>query len=78
MSLEPAALADMVRQMLATNDPDIVTRVRKFLEDNREIQSVKNTIEVDTSWMTEAMRADMNVPLGVDLGLSNSGRQLSI
>jgi type IV secretion system protein VirD4 len=69
LSLEPAALADMVRQMLATNDPDIVTRVRKFLEDNREIQSVKSTIEVDTSWMTEAMRADMNVPLGVDLGL---------
>jgi type IV secretion system protein VirD4 len=66
LSLEPKELAALVRQMIATNDPDIVTRVRKFLEDNREIQSVKSTIEVDTSWMTPAMRQDMSVPLGVD------------
>ena len=66
LTLEPAALAALVQQMIATNDPDIVTRVRKFLENNREIQSVKSTIEVDTSWMTPAMRQDMNVPLGVD------------
>jgi type IV secretion system protein VirD4 len=66
LTLEPAALAALVRQMIATNDPDIVTRVRKFLEDNREIQSIKSTIEVDTSWMTPAMRQDMSVPLGVD------------
>jgi type IV secretion system protein VirD4 len=52
--------------MIATNNPDIVTRVRKFLQDNRENQSIRSTIEVDTSWMTLPMRTDMNVPLGVD------------
>lgn len=73
LSLEPAALAELVRRMIATNDPDIVTRVRKFIEDNREIQSIKSTIEVDTSWMTEPMRQDMSVPLGVDFRTIKQG-----
>jgi type IV secretion system protein VirD4 len=65
-TLEPEALKELVERMVATRDPDIVTRVRKFLDDNRENQSVRSTIEVDTSWMTPPMRRDMDVAVGVN------------
>ena len=44
----------------------ISTRIRKFLDDNKEIQSIKSNIETDTAWMTGPMRHDMQVMGGTD------------
>jgi type IV secretion system protein VirD4 len=57
-----------VDRMIATGDPDIVTRISKFKNDNREIQSIKSNIETDTSWMTVPLRRDMTARNGVDFG----------
>jgi type IV secretory pathway TraG/TraD family ATPase VirD4 len=40
--------------------------MRKFLDDNREIQSIKSNIETDTAWMTKEMIDDMATAEGVD------------
>lgn len=59
LTLETAQLVEVIKKMIATGDPDIVTRMRKFLNDNREIQSIKSNIETDSAWMTKPMRDDM-------------------
>jgi type IV secretion system protein VirD4 len=66
LTLDTEQLAEQVDRMIATGDPDIVTRIRKFKNDNREIQSIKSNIETDTSWMTAPLRRDMTVKDGVD------------
>ena len=66
LTLDTEQLVERVNEMIATGDPDIVTRMRKFLNDNREIQSIKSNIETDTAWMTRPMRDDMAVKGGVD------------
>jgi type IV secretion system protein VirD4 len=66
LTLETEQLVEVIKNMIATGDPDVVTRARKFLNDNREIQSIKSTIETDTAWMTKPMRDDMCVAGGVD------------
>jgi type IV secretion system protein VirD4 len=64
LTLDTEQLVEQVDLMIATGDPDIVTRIRKFRNDNREIQSIKSNIETDTSWMTAPMRRDMTVKNG--------------
>ena len=59
-------LVELVKEMVALGDPEIIRRMRKFRNDNREIQSIKSNIETDTSWMTAEMLADMSVSNGVD------------
>jgi len=66
LTLDTEQLVARVNEMIAAGDPDIVTRMRKFLNDNREIQSIKSNIETDTAWMTLPMRNDMAVRDGVD------------
>jgi type IV secretion system protein VirD4 len=66
LTLDTQQLAAQVEKMIATGDPDIVTRIRKFKNDNREIQSILSNIDTDTSWMTPPMRADMVIKGGVD------------
>ena len=66
LTLDTEQLVEQVDRMIATGDPDIVTRIRKFRNDNREIQSIKSNIETDTSWMTAPLRRDMTVKDGVD------------
>ena len=66
LTLDTEQLAEQVDRMIATGDPDIVTRIRKFKNDNREIQSIKSNIETDTAWMTAPLRRDMTVKDGVD------------
>lgn len=63
---EAEKLERVVRQMLATGDPSIASRVAKFLNDNRETEAIKSTIEVETSWMTPIMCADMQGKGGVN------------
>jgi type IV secretory pathway TraG/TraD family ATPase VirD4 len=52
--------------MVDCGDYDISTRAGKFLADNREIEAIKSTIEVNTQWMSPALRDDMNTAGGVD------------
>jgi type IV secretion system protein VirD4 len=66
LTLDAEPFFQEVDRMIATGDPDIVTRIRKFKNDNREIQSIKSNIETDTSWMTALLRRDMTVKDGVD------------
>jgi type IV secretion system protein VirD4 len=66
LTLETEQLVEKVKEMIAVGDPDIATRMRKFLSDNREIQSIKSNIETDTAWMTKPMREDMALRGGVD------------
>lgn len=66
LTLDAEPFFDEVDRMIATGDPDIVTRIRKFKNDNREIQSIKSNIETDTSWMTVPLRRDMTMHNGVD------------
>ena len=63
LTMESARLKEIIQQMIDLNDPDISPRMRKFLDDNKEIQSIKSNIETDTSWITQEMRNDM-VPKG--------------
>jgi type IV secretory pathway TraG/TraD family ATPase VirD4 len=65
-ALETAQLVEVIKKMIATGDPDIVTRVRKFFNDNTEIQNLKSNIETETAWQTKPMRDDMCVKDGVD------------
>jgi type IV secretion system protein VirD4 len=59
LTMESARLAEFIRDMIALNDPDISPRMRKFLDDNKEIQSIKSNIETETAWITQEMRNDM-------------------
>jgi len=66
LTLETEKLIEVVQEMIAMGDPEITTRMRKFLSDNREIQSIKSNIQTDMAWMTQEMRTDMAVSNGVD------------
>jgi type IV secretion system protein VirD4 len=65
-SLEAERLHPMIMRMVESQNPDIATRVAKFLSDNREIEAIKSTIETQMSWITEPMRNDMLTRGGVD------------
>src|ERR1700759_5321148 len=65
LTLDAEPFFRQVDLMIETGDPDIVTRISKFKNDNREIQSIKSNIETDTSWMTVPLRRDMTTKNGV-------------
>jgi type IV secretion system protein VirD4 len=65
-SLEAERLRPLILRMVEEQHPDIATRVAKFLNDNREIEAIKSTIETQMAWMTEPMRNDMLTRQGVD------------
>ena len=65
-SLEAERLRPIILRMVETKNPDIATRVAKFLNNNREIEAIKATIETQMSWITEPMRNDMLTRDGVD------------
>jgi type IV secretion system protein VirD4 len=65
-SLEAERLRPMILRMVESQNPDIAPRVAKFLNDNRENEAIKSTIETQMSWMTEPMRNDMLTRGGVD------------
>ena len=66
LTRETAALQEFIEKMVALDDAEIAPRMRKFLDDNREIQSIKSNIETDTAWMTQEMIDDMATAEGVD------------
>jgi type IV secretory pathway TraG/TraD family ATPase VirD4 len=63
---EPEALQRCIREMMKRDHFGINTRVAKFLSDNKEIEGFKNTITVQTGWMTDDMCRDMERKGGVD------------
>jgi type IV secretion system protein VirD4 len=65
-SLEAERLRPVILRMVESQNPDIATRVAKFLSDNREIEAIKATIETQMAWITEPMRNDMLTRGGVD------------
>lgn len=65
MCLEPKALRAAVERMMQLGDYDINTRLQKFLAESNEIGSIRSTIETQTAWMSEIMRADMDTAEGV-------------
>jgi type IV secretion system protein VirD4 len=65
-SLEAERLRPIILRMVESKNPDIATRVAKFLSSNREIEAIKATIETQMAWITEPMRNDMLTRGGVD------------
>jgi type IV secretion system protein VirD4 len=63
---EPEKLKATIKEMVDSGDYDIATRAAKLLGDNREIEAIKATIEVNTQWMTPPLRDDMYAAKGVD------------
>jgi hypothetical protein len=66
LTLEADKLKAVIEKLVGSGDFDISTRARKFLDDNKEIQGIKSTIETQTAWMTKPMRDDMVKKGGVD------------
>ena len=51
---------------MKSGDYDERTRAAKFLSENTEIQNIKSTLEVATSWATKEVRRDMAKSGGID------------
>ena len=62
----PDRLRPFIQRMVDCGDFDISTRAAKLPADNREVEAIKATIEVNTQWMTPALRDDMATAGGVD------------
>jgi type IV secretory pathway TraG/TraD family ATPase VirD4 len=63
---DPAELRAEIENIMQFGEYDEHTRAAKFLNDNTEIQNLKSTIEVATSWMTREIREDMAGTGGID------------
>jgi type IV secretion system protein VirD4 len=66
LTQEPEKLKASIKKMVDCGDYDISTRAAKLAADNREVEAIKSTIEVNTQWMTPALRDDMATAGGVD------------
>src|ERR1700755_2233656 len=60
------SIVDFMASISRLSFKNIATRVAKFLNDKREIEAIKSTIDTQMSWMTEPMRNDMLTRQGVD------------
>jgi type IV secretory pathway TraG/TraD family ATPase VirD4 len=65
---EPKKLRAVIEEIVKSGTYDERTRATKFLSENTEIQNLKSTLEVATSWMTEEICKDMAVAGGIDFG----------
>jgi type IV secretory pathway TraG/TraD family ATPase VirD4 len=63
---DPKKLRTAIEDIVKTGTYDERTRATKFLSENTEIANLKSTHEVQTSWMTEDICADMSAAGGID------------
>ena len=63
---DPKKLRADIEEIMKSGDYDERTRAAKFLDSNTEIQNIKSTLEVATSWATKEVRRDMAKSGGID------------
>jgi type IV secretory pathway TraG/TraD family ATPase VirD4 len=71
---DPDKLKAEIEKIVETGNYDEHTRAAKFLKENTEIQNLKSTMEVATSWMTEDICEDMATEKGLDFRNNNIDR----
>jgi len=71
---DPDKLKAVIEEIVKTGTYDERTRAAKFLKENTEIQNLKSTMEVATSWMTEDICEDMATSEGIDFRNTNKDR----
>jgi type IV secretion system protein VirD4 len=62
---DPKKLRADIEEIMKSGDYDERTRAAKFLNENTEINNLKSTMEVQTSWMTKDICEDMTTDAGI-------------